>query len=140
MSESDVHEMLLGVDYGERHIGLAFGRNKLTFPISVISGKNDLSAVHEISKFCIQNECRKIIVGLPLTAYGKETKQSIKVRHFVKLLKVYLKLPIAFVNEYDTTNESLKEAINFGVSKNGRKLIDQYSAELILHQYYQQIS
>ena len=129
-------EIILGVDFGEKTIGLALGRNGLTSPLKIIQDGRDLTAVNEIYKTALLNKCAKIIVGLPLNSVGKETSQSRKVRHFVKLMKIYIKIPIFFQDEFNTSKEALKEAAAEDLSKRKRKTIDHYSAALILKNYY----
>jgi len=133
---SGLEEIILGVDFGEKTIGLALGRNGLTSPLKIIQDGRDLTAVNEIYKTALLNKCAKIIVGLPLNSVGKETSQSRKVRHFVKLMKIYIKIPIFFQDEFNTSKEALKEAAAEDLSKRKRKTIDHYSAALILKNYY----
>jgi putative transcription antitermination factor YqgF len=130
-------EILLGIDYGERNVGIAFGRNGFVSPIKTISGKYS-EALNEISKIAIFNKITKIIIGLPTDYRGKETLQSKKTRHFVKFLRIRLKIPTQFVDEYGTSEESLEESIDFGISQKKRKVIDDLSAAAILKHYYKQ--
>lgn len=130
-------ELLLGIDYGETNIGLAFGRNGLASPLSIIPAKNEDEALREIARFAIENKVTKIIMGIPLTADGKETAESLKVRRFSKLLKIYLKKPLELVNEHSTSIEALDEAIDIGMSQKGRRKVDNLSAALILTRYFE---
>ncbi len=129
-------EILLGVDYGESNIGLAFGRAGLAAPIKIIPAKNTDTALKEISRVALENKVTQIIAGLPLTVDNKETKQSQNTRQFFKLLKIHLKLPVVFVNEYQTSMEAVKSAIAAGVPQKGRRGVDDISAALILKKYY----
>lgn len=129
--------VIMGIDYGERNIGLAFGINGLVSPLAVISGKNDETAINEISRLAIENKVSKLIIGIPLTYENKETFQAKKIRRFAKLLKIKLKKPVEFINEYRTSEESVTEAIEFDIPKKKRKTIDDLSAALILKKYFQ---
>jgi len=132
-------EKILGIDYGEVNIGLAFGINNLVSPLRIISGRNANVAISEISRYILENKVDKIIMGLPISADGKETPMSRKVRRFSKLLKIRTKMPVTFVNEYRTSEESVTEAINLGVSKKKRGSIDHLSAALIIKEYYSKL-
>lgn len=134
------HMKLLGVDYGETNIGLAFGTNNLASPLKIISGKNSESAINEIARYAIENKVDKILMGLPISPDGKETMMSRKVRRFAKLLKLRTKKPLEFVNEYRTSEESVTEAVNLGISKKRRQKIDHLSAALIIKEYYSKIN
>lgn len=131
-------KILLGIDYGETNIGLAFGRNGLASPLSIISGKDASTAVNEIMRTAIENRVDQIIIGLPLTYDNKETNQSKKVRTFVKILKIYFKKPVQFVNEYDSSNDSFDESVSIGVPKKKRRKVDNYSAALIIKKFYEE--
>lgn len=137
--KSPYNEKLLGIDYGETNIGLAFGTNELVSPLKVISGKNSESAVSEITRYIIDNKVDKVLMGLPITADGKETMMSKKVRRFARLLKLRAKKPLEFVNEYRTSEESVTEAVNLGISKKRRQKIDHLSAALIIKEYYSRL-
>jgi putative holliday junction resolvase len=129
----------LGIDYGSTNIGIALGRNGLVVPLKIISGKNDNVAIHEINRTICENHVEKIVVGLPLDHLGKETKQSLETRHFVKMLKIFSKKPVDLYDENNTSNEALQEAINTGISRKSRGLKDHLSAALILKRYYQNV-
>lgn len=129
-------DILLGVDYGDTNIGVAFGRNGLVSPVKTINGVHQLTAVNEITRIAMQNKCTKIIMGLPLSYTKHETLMSKKARAFAKLLKIYLKLPVEFENEFGTTIESIEEAIQQGISRKNRGTVDHISAALILKRYY----
>ena len=135
----ETEEVLIGIDYGEKNIGIAFAKNGIVSPTKVISGTRDEVAITEIARFVLENKVTKIIVGLPLTSDGKDTNQSRKVRRFVKLLKIRLKKPVEFVNEFRTTKDSITEAINLGISKKRRSTVDHLSAALILKEYYSKV-
>ncbi len=134
-----LQEKLLGIDYGSTNIGLAFGINGFVSPLKVISGKNTNEALAEISRYVIENKVEKVVVGLPLRSDGKETPQSREVRNFGKILKIHTKRPIFYVNEYRTSKESVTEAINLGISKKRRQIVDHLSAALILKEYYSRL-
>lgn len=137
-SKYDSQKNLLGVDYGETNIGLAFGKNGLAQPGPVISGKNDEAAIKEIAKYVIENKINLIVFGLPLSDDGKETHQSQKVRRFAKLLRVFVKLPTEFVDEIDSTREAIENAIANDMPQKRRKTIDNISAAIILKKYFRE--
>lgn len=134
--ESVKEEVLLGIDHGDKYIGLAFGRAGLVSPIEVIPNIEKSGVVNDINRFCKENKITKIVIGLPLSGDGKETNQSKKVRQFAKLLRVYIKIPQIFVNETDTTMESLEESLDYGISSKSSQRVDHVAAALILKKYY----
>ncbi len=132
--------IFMGIDYGERNIGIALGRNGLATPIKIIPGKNIPTALHEISRMAIENRISKFVVGLPLDHQGKETKQSLATRKFVKLLRIYTKKPVDLQNETGTSREALAVSIDSGIPMTRRALLDHVSAALILRHYFEDVS
>jgi len=128
----------LGIDYGERNIGLALGHNNLTMPIKTVSNKTDRDAIFEINKVIIENKVGNIVIGIPLTAEGKETKESLVVRRFAKNLKTIIKRPVIFQNEFGTSKNALKEAISLDVSQKKRRANDHLAATLILKTFFEE--
>jgi putative Holliday junction resolvase len=135
-----MEEIVLGIDYGSTNIGLAFGRAKTTSPLKIISAKDQRNAIGEIARVVLGNKVSKLVMGLPLDSEGKETSQARKTRKFAKLLKIHLKKPIVFVNEFDTSNEAMQGAIKSGISRKRRKTNDHLSAALILKRYYNELA
>ena len=133
-------EILIGVDHGEKNTGLAFGRAGLTSPLRIIQSSDTNVVISEIARAVVENKATKIIMGLPIGLNGSETSQSQKVRKFAKLLKIRVKRPVEFVDEFDSSQEALQGAIKSGISQKGRKTTDHYSAELILRRYYNEQS
>ncbi len=133
-------ESILAIDYGEARIGLAFGRDGISTPLKVISGKNHHTAIAEIAKMANSYDASKIVMGLPLTLEDKETPESLEVRKFTKLLRIKLKKPVEFVNEFRSSEEAPEIMIDMGISKKSRRTKDHYSAALILRRYYREVA
>lgn len=136
MTKTPQDETLLGIDFGEANIGLALGRNGLTTPLHTVSGANEDQAIREIARFVIENKVDRIVMGLPLTAENKETAKSLQVRSFSKKLKIAIKKPVIFINEYMTSKTALKGSISMGMSQKSRRTIDHIAAALILKNYF----
>lgn len=126
----------LGIDYGERNIGIALGDNGLAMPLKTVSNKTDRDAIFEINKVIIENKVGNIVIGVPLTAEGKETKESLIIRRFAKNLKTISKRPVIFQNEFGTSKNALKEAISLDVSQKKRRANDHLAATLILKKFF----
>ncbi len=123
---------ILGIDYGEKNIGLAYSRGELAVPAKTV---HDLETV---LRFIAQNKIEKIIVGLPVDADGNEGLQAREVRKFVNHLDLKLghSIDIEFQNERLTSEEALRKLRNRGFSKSKiEKKIDALAAALILQDY-----
>lgn len=132
----DISGNILGIDYGQINIGVAIGNNGIVSPLKVLPGKNQNSALYEINRLVIEHKISAIVLGIPLSYDDKETKESIVVRRFAKLLKIATKRPVIFQNEYGSSKDALKEALSLGVSKKNRASNDQIAAALILKMFY----
>jgi putative Holliday junction resolvase len=131
-------EVLMGIDYGEKNTGVAFGRDGSVAPMTILDSKNTFQLISDISRYIAENKVTKIVVGLPLSPEGKETPQSLKVRRFINMLKIKIKKPVEYVSEDGTTKEAILGAIKSGISKKRRRTNDSLSAALILKRYYNQ--
>ncbi len=117
----------LGIDYGDKRIGVAISDEdgNFAFPRGVV--KNDVGVVREyFSKILTEEKIMVIILGLPLNFSMKDTEQTKKVREFGEWLKKEFGAEVILENEILSTKEAEKGG---GVSKN---MIDASSAALIL--------
>lgn len=132
----DYEDTFFGIDFGEIHTGTAIGTNGLVMPLETYKDLSQETLIHEIIKVALQNKIKGFVVGLPVQADGKETRQSIVVRRFTKMLKLISKMPVFFQNEFNSSEESLEEAIKIGTPLNKRTNNDSLSAALILKNFY----
>ena len=86
---------ILGVDYGERRIGLAISDQTKTiaFPYKVIENENLNFILDFLKKLCFEKEIESLVIGLPLALSGKDTLQTEKVRQFSKNIEI-LGIPV----------------------------------------------
>jgi putative Holliday junction resolvase len=132
----DKDPYVMGIDYGDANIGIAFGKSGLVAPIKIVQSKNLPTAINEIVRYAIENRMTKFVVGLPLTTEGKETRKSAEVRRFAKLLKVASKKQVEFMDEHSTTIDAGDEMVEFEIAQKKRRMKDHFSAALILKRYF----
>lgn len=95
---------ILGIDYGTRKIGIALSdeHQKVAFPRGVYP--NIWPAIKDtIADILLHENITDIVIGLPLTLEGEESKMSTEVRAFVDKLQEYIRLPLHFENESFTS-------------------------------------
>lgn len=119
-------EKFLGIDWGEKRIGLAISYYKLAEPLKVIP--NNENMFFEIKKICQKEMITQIIIGLS----ENETKR--KTFQFIQELKKYVALPIKKIDETLTTKET-KQKLTFNKKKKRDGQIDHYEACLILQRF-----
>jgi|YelNatPaOPRAMG01_1025707.scaffolds.fasta_scaffold374392_1 putative Holliday junction resolvase len=127
---------LLGLDYGEKRIGLAISdeTGQMAKPYGIILNISQGFAVKKIKEICKKERIGKIIIGLPLNLKGEIERQAEKTKVFAEHLGREVALPIILEDERFTTKEAeriLKE--RSAKSKKGR--LDILSAVLILNQH-----
>lgn len=93
---------LIGVDYGEKRIGLAVGETEgaTAVPWETVEATR---AVVFIEKMVRGQDAGKVIVGLPVGLDGKEGPAAARVRLFVKDLEARLPVPVETVDERMTS-------------------------------------
>jgi putative holliday junction resolvase len=127
---------VVGVDFGEVTTGLALGKNGLATPVKAIMSKDRMFAVQQVCRFAKENNAAAVVLGLPLSIDGKETKQSIEIRRLSKILKTRLGTPVIFVDEFNSTNEAEEEALDAGLPQKSRRKVDSISAAVILKRFF----
>lgn len=128
----------LGIDYGEKRIGLA-----ISDQLGIIAGKLKTlenvswnNVVLELKKIIDERLIDEIVIGMPRNLKGEETQQTLKVKDFIVFLKEKIKIPVHERNEMFTSKESNSILIAADVSRKDRKkFVDQLSAVLILQSY-----
>lgn len=125
----------LGIDYGEKRVGIALSdpMQILASPREIIKhDDNDQVVIEELLKIIKKESVSKIIVGLPLNMNGSVGFQAERVYQFVDSLKEHVSLPIVFEDERESSKK-VKEAMKLVKSKDER--IDDRAAAIILQNY-----
>jgi len=113
---------LLGIDYGQKKIGLAIADGPLAEPLKTLREK-----IREIVRTL---KIEKIVVGISEGEMGRESKK------FSLSLSRSLRIPVGTFDETLTTVEAQRLSIEAKVKrKKRRELEDAYSATLILQDY-----
>ena len=129
---------VLGLDYGERRIGLALSDplGIIAKPLTIIDRKKTADHISRISEIVSERKITSIVVGLPLTLKGDYSKQTEIVLAFIDQLKSDLQIPIMTVDERLSSvaaEKSLQaQAVKTGHNK-GR--VDETAAAIFLQEY-----
>ena len=129
---------ILGIDYGNRRIGLAVSDplNIFAKPFHTIDKNKKPKFLNEIYKVIKSMNIEKVVVGLPLNMKGIDSEQTKIVRKFVQILKEKINIPIIFQDER-LSSKSAKEYLimqNISPSKN-KKSVDSVAASIILQEF-----
>lgn len=96
----------LGIDYGEKRVGLAVSdeEGKLAFPLDVLS--NDKRLIQRIKQICNTEKIEGIVLGESKDFGGKDNVIMKDSKIFYNLLKKSLGLPIRWEIEFYTSKEA----------------------------------
>ncbi len=130
---------ILGIDYGDRRIGLAVSDAlQLTAQaLGVYHVSNEEADKEYFTKLVADYQIEKIILGLPLRMDGTPGTRVDKTKTFAKWLEGFLDTPIIYWDERLTTKQAIGILNQQNVKGTARKkkFKDQISAVIILSNY-----
>jgi len=102
--------MILGIDYGEKHVGLAVAdpRVGLALPGKTLINQGEDSLLELINNVVQEKKIDKIVVGSPLNFQGQATDQSELTEQFILKLKEKTGLPVISYDERLTSKMAEK--------------------------------
>lgn len=126
---------LLGVDFGEKRIGVAVSdeTGQIVLPAGTVARKSDQQAISEIARMAAEREIEKIVVGLPRRDDGSEGPSAVRARGFARKLAEQSGLTVDLHDESGTTVEA-RERLD-GASGGSRTGIDAMAAVVLLEDY-----
>ncbi|HDZ25176.1 hypothetical protein LCGC14_0490280 [marine sediment metagenome] len=129
---------ILGIDFGDSHIGLAVS-DKLLITAQALGTYRSKSKEEDKNYFkelVAKYEIGEIVLGLPLRMDGSPGTRVEKTKEFADWLEKILKIPIIFWDERLTTKQALRILSQQKIKAKRRKsLEDQIAASLILSSY-----
>jgi putative holliday junction resolvase len=129
-------ERLLGVDIGERRIGVALSDElgMIASPIATIDAQGDVAG--EFRKLVSKYGVARLIVGLPIGLSGREGPQSKQVRSIADDLGRELGIEIVYSDERLSSAVANQALISQGTRRARRKeQVDAMAAAVILQGY-----
>ena len=134
---------ILGLDYGEKRIGVAVcdEMGLMSHGLPTIIRKNKKHDMEILANLIKQHDIEKIVIGYPVRLDGSEGIQCEKVNRFAAMLQENFPLPVVKWPETMSTKEAEEILINSGVRWKKRKSkVDKLAAILILQGYLDFIS
>ena len=128
----------LGIDYGEKRIGLAVSDElEITARgVSVIERKSKKTDLSVISAAVSEYGIGAIVIGYPLRLDGSAGIQCEKVDRFIAVLKEAIAVPVIAWDETLSTKEAEELMREAGVKrKKKRGMVDRIAAAFILQDY-----
>tara|TARA_B100001029_G_C15033897_1_gene438848 strand:+ start:661 stop:1086 length:426 start_codon:yes stop_codon:yes gene_type:complete len=129
---------VLGIDYGERRIGLALSDplKIIAKPFRIIDRNLTPDFITELLLIINENNVNRVVVGLPLNLKGRYSKQTEIVIKFIDELKKIQNIQVIQLDERMSSVAAEKSLIiqNIKLGYNKEK-IDETAAAIILQEY-----
>lgn len=126
---------LMGLDVGERTIGLAISDPSLSVasPLETIRRSKFAADAQRLIALAAERDVGGLVVGLPVDMHGGEGRRCQSVRQFAANLLEKLDLPLAFWDERLSTVAVTRAMLDADVSRARRgQAVDKAAAAYIL--------
>ncbi len=129
---------IIGIDYGNKRIGLA-----VTDPLQIFASPLQTVKPHEFDDF-IQNYLKtekidEFIIGYPVQMNNQPSESVKYIDPFLKKIKnKFPDIPVHLVDERFTSKLAFQTMIDGGVKQKGRRdkaMVDKISASIILQSF-----
>ena len=119
---------ILGIDYGEKRIGVAISDDdrKMAFPKYVL--QNDDKLIEKIEKICIEEDIKEIVVGKSLDYKNQPNSIMSKIEEFSKNLQKEKGFKVHFEDEFLASAEARRIQGN-------AEMLDASAAAIILRSF-----
>jgi putative pre-16S rRNA nuclease len=127
----------LGIDFGERRIGLAISDpdGRVAVPLTTLERANDRAAIHEIAEIARREEIGRLVLGEPVGLDGRRGPNAERVRRFGERLAQACGLPVRLVDEALTTIEAAERLRAAGIDpRRDPARLDAVAAQILLQE------
>lgn len=132
----------LGIDYGEKRIGLAIS-DPLGYTaqgLETLQARDKKSAVEAIKTLCAEQNVGLVVIGLPINMDGSQGPKAREVLSLVPKMQEALGIPVKTWDERLTSRQAGRLMIEEGLSRQKQRAqSDRLAATLILQSYLESI-
>lgn len=123
---------ILGIDYGEKRIGLAISDESQTFAreLTILSPKEFWDSIKNIIS---NNQITKIVLGWPLNMSGEMTQKTEEVKSFKLKVQSETNLPVEIIDERLSSQMAQS-------SRGSKQDLDSLAAQILLQNYLDKTS
>ena len=136
-------EFILGVDFGQKRIGLALGQTMTQSARALSTVANNQQLWHELAAVIKEWQISQIVIGLPLDMDGEEQEITRQVKNFAKKLQQQFELPINYIDErltsYEAERQFKTQRANKLAKAKHKSQIDAMAAQIILQSWLDQL-
>ena len=130
---------LIGIDYGEKKIGIALSDDDgaVAFPKEII--KNDGELINYIADLALKENISCIVMGQSTNYHGKDNPIMERAYQFKKALEKKLSVPVYFEVEFLTSVEAQRQQQEADLPRSRKpkvnKHVDASAAAIILQSF-----
>lgn len=128
----------MGIDYGEKRIGIALSDPLLTFAYPFTTLLNNKSFYDELYKIILEKNIIKIILGLPSSNFKSSAELAKKVQKLKTDIEIKFKVEVVLWDEEFSSaiaSEKIFESVIKKSKRQMKDLLDRHSAAVILQEY-----
>ncbi len=127
---------ILGLDVGEKRIGVALAEGLLAIPLTVIDRRVEETDMELIMALVKEYRAERIVVGLPRLMNGNIGTQAEEILSFCGALAEHVDIPVDTWDERLSTVTAERLLIDTGMKRKKRKgKLDAMAAAIILQAY-----
>ncbi|MBI4544851.1 MAG: Holliday junction resolvase RuvX [Gemmatimonadetes bacterium] len=129
---------ILGIDFGQRRIGLAISDPSATIaqPLpTLLRRRGKRAPVGAVARLVEERQAQEIVIGLPLTPQGEQSPWTLEVLEFGQKLAQRTGFPVHYVDERMTSARAQRAVRSLGLRRGQRRekgRVDAAAAVLIL--------
>ena len=126
----------LGIDFGERRVGLAISDpdGRIAVPLDTVERDNDRSLARRLAELCRREGVEELVLGYPRGLDGTRGPAALRVERFARRLAHATGLPCRLEDESLSSREAA-ERLAAGGGRRGRRQagrIDAVAAQIVL--------
>ena len=133
----------IGIDYGQKKIGLSVTDDDKVFAFPLETVKN-IDFFDFIFDFIKENNVEKFVVGKPIRMSGENSDVEVEITKFIKKLeRKFPEIPVLRFDERFTSKIATKSILLAGAKKKKRlnkEIVDKISATIILRDFLEYIT
>tara|TARA_S200000501_G_scaffold371744_1_gene415445 strand:- start:565 stop:987 length:423 start_codon:yes stop_codon:yes gene_type:complete len=133
----------IGIDYGQKKIGLSVTDDDKVFAFPLETVKN-IDFFDFIFDFIKENNVEKFVVGKPIRMSGENSDVEVEITKFIKKLeRKFPEIPVLRFDERFTSKIATKSILLAGAKKKTRlnkEIVDKISATIILRDFLEYIT
>ncbi len=128
----------LGIDYGEKRVGLAMSDQQgiISQVFRTLNNTSQKDIILQLLDIIKEYDIAEIVIGLPKNMNNTLGDKAKEILEFVELMREYIINPINLWDERLTTREAERMLIEADISRKKRKkVVDSIASQLILQGY-----